>query len=384
MKIIYFTTAQSQNDWNEFYPKWNISLNASNQNFHNKLIRALSLKNKVDVISIRPYSTSNTNHLVLKNETKGEKNITWHYLKRSGNKFFRAINVWPQVKKILNKLDLRSAVFLSDTINPSIISAALKAKKKYHCPLIGICTDSPSNISGTPKSYTNYLLEKSCDLQGYLALTDGLQELFNTHNKPSFIFEGIVENIYHNETYKHDRPYFFFGGALMRRYGVYNLISAFKKLERDDIDLLICGHHENEEELKDQIGDAKNIKFLKLLPVNQVIEMEKEAIACINPRPYNEDLDRYSIPSKTLEYLNSGSLVISVKNSKLQPKFEELALWSESSDVYELLRNMEKALAMTEKERLEIGSLAKLKVQELYSPETISEELQDFLLQFIK
>lgn len=56
MRIIYFTTALSKNEYNEYTKLWKISPNPSNQNFHNKLIRSLSINNKVDVISIRPFS----------------------------------------------------------------------------------------------------------------------------------------------------------------------------------------------------------------------------------------------------------------------------------------------------------------------------------------
>ena len=53
MKIIYLTTAQSNDDFKNALPKWKKAPNTSNQNFHNKLIRALSTRHQVFVISIR-------------------------------------------------------------------------------------------------------------------------------------------------------------------------------------------------------------------------------------------------------------------------------------------------------------------------------------------
>ena len=49
----------------------------------------------------------------------------------------------------------------------------------------------------------------------------------------------------------------------------------------------------------------------------------RNAIANINPRPYSEDYDRYLIPWNVLDYLNSNSLTVSVRNSKLKNYFEE-------------------------------------------------------------
>ena len=101
MRIIYFTTAQDEKDFRSFLNIWKISLNASNQNFHNKLIRALAISNKVDVISIRPFSHHNTRVNYLKAGSKIDGNITWHYLKRNLGKVSRILSIPPQTKRIL-------------------------------------------------------------------------------------------------------------------------------------------------------------------------------------------------------------------------------------------------------------------------------------------
>ena len=56
MNIIYFTTAQDNNDYNEYLKIWPYPINASMQMLHNRLIRSMSLRNHVDVISLRPFS----------------------------------------------------------------------------------------------------------------------------------------------------------------------------------------------------------------------------------------------------------------------------------------------------------------------------------------
>ena len=56
--------------------------------------------------------------------------------------------------------------------------------KKYKMPIIGVCTDSPSNIAGTNRAYTMFLLRLARSLNGYICLTPGLNELFNDQNKP--------------------------------------------------------------------------------------------------------------------------------------------------------------------------------------------------------
>lgn len=383
MRIIYFTTAQDEKDYRSFMNIWKIALNASNQNFHNKVIRALAMNNKVDVISVRPFSHSKTRVLALKKETKVDGNITWHYLRRSGGKVWRSIILAPQIRKILSTIDLSDAVFMTDTINPPIVRALNKILKAYHRPVVGICTDSPSNISGTKRSYTVYLLSHCDKFDGYVSLTDSLNDLYNPNHKPSYIFEGVVEDRKYEKYGENKKPYFFFGGALMKKYGIFNLIDAYKKLNNDDVELFICGHHGDKAALKEAIGDNQNIKFLGLLPVNKVMEYEQNSLACINPRPYSEDLDRYSIPSKTLEYMSMGRPVISVKNSKLMEKFPKEVIWVESAKAEDLLEGMKKVLKMTDVERDERGEELKNRVLELYSLKSVGEGLSAFLKQFL-
>ena len=384
MKIIYFTTSQDEKDYRSFMNIWKIPLNSSNQNFHNKFIRALSINNTIDVISVRPFSRSKTKQRKLPFETKEDGNITWHYLKRSGDRIIRTISVVPQAKKILKKIDTKDSIIITDTINPTVVRAVEKINKKYQLPVLGVCTDSPSNISGTRKSYTLYLLSKTNNFDGYICLTEGLKTLFNPDNKPSYIFEGLVEDRKFEKPNEKVKPYFFFGGALMERYGIYNLIEAFKELNNQNIDLYICGHHGDKARIKDAIKGQNNIKFLGLLPMNKVLEYETNSIGCINPRPFSEDLDRFSIPSKTLEYMSMGRPVISVRNTILMEKFPEGVIWAQSSSKDDLVKSMEQVLSLTEIERENMGEETKNRVLKLYSLQSVGEGIQNFLLQFIK
>ena len=170
----------------------------------------------------------------------------------------------------------------------------------------------------------------------------------------------------------------------MERYGIYQLIEAFKVLNPKDVDLYICGHHGDKDMIRSAIKGNTHIKFLGLLTVNKVIDYEQHAIACINPRPFTEDLDRFSIPSKTLEYMSNGCPVISVKNSILQNKFPDEVIWLEGANASDLVHGMRQVLKMSESERTKLGTSAKNRVLELYSLEAISDSIQSFLLQFIK
>ena len=294
----------------------------------------------------------------------------------------RSFSLEKQAKKLLPNILNEKVLLITDTINPRCVQLANYIKKKYNVTTIGMCTDSPSNISGTSRAYTMYLLNNTKSFDGYITLTEGLNSLYNSLNKSHITFEGIVEEQITNETVSGD--YFFFGGALLPRYGVYQLIEAFKQLKQNNISLLICGHHGDEDKLNSAIGDDVRIKYLGILPVKDALALEQHAIANINPRPFTQDLDRLSIPSKTLEYLASGSLTISVKNTELEKVFKDTAIWINSNSPEDLQSALNKALSMSDTERKNIAENAKKTAISLYSIKKIGELLTDFLSTFIQ
>lgn len=385
MKIIYITTAMEENDYKSFVKQWHKHPNPSNQNFHNKLIRSIALTNEVEVISIRPFSKKLCKSRKLKAELNEIGHITWRYLSIKGGKISRLINVKKQAKAILRSIYDKDEDFVifTDTINPLCISTANALSKMYQIPTIGICTDSPSNITGTKRSYTLYLLNQSARCYGYLALTNELNDLFNPNNKPSLIIEGIADiERADKDAIGINTPYFFFAGALLERYGVYNMINAFNQLKTSKVDLYICGHSGDETKLREAIKDNNLIHYLGTIPVSLVLDYEKTALANINPRPYSEDLDRFSIPSKTIEYLASGRPTISVKNTKLMKHFQENAIWAKSGEPEDLLYAMRTVINLTKEERKNLGKTAKEKVDKLYSLKAVNKKINTFLQAF--
>lgn len=384
MNIIYVTSAMETNDFVAYETEWSIPLNPSNQNFHNKIIRALAKHNKVNVISIRPFSRRYCSRYSLERSLTKEENIVWDYLAIIRRRFFREYSLKIQIDDLLTDRKLDNTIVFVDTLSPTLLKIANYLKKNYNLKVIGICTDSPSNISGTTKIYTNKILDYSRNFDGFLALTNELGDLFNKKSKPQLIFEGIVEDKLPNPIVNEFGDYFFFGGALMEKYGVFNLIKAFNEIEDHKMRLLICGHHANEEQLNKAIEDNPRIIYLGILPNKKVLQLEMNAIGNINPRPFSEDLDRFSVPSKTIEYISTGIPTISVKNSKLKKNFNDNIIWAKTAEPRDLYNAMTKLLNLTEDERKNFGLEAQAKVKSLYSLEAISEKLDNFLLEFTK
>lgn len=385
MKIIYFTTACEKKDFDSFLQNWNHSLNTSIQSLHNRLIRSLAITHEVEVISARPFSRKYSKTKVLPSSLTAEGKITWHYLEvRRRSKLFRYLSFKGQTKKILNKMNLKDCIILTDTLNPYLLRSSTSLAQKYNLPIIGICNNTPSGIRNTGHSYTTSLLRLADDLSGYITLTSGLNELYNKNNRANLTLEGVVENKFNALDVKEYGQYIFFYGDLEEKYGVYELIKAFIELNNKQINLLLAGYHGNDDKIQKAISNHSNIKHLGMISYDMRLSLENNALLNINPRPYSEDYDRYLIPSDVLDYLNSNSLTISVRNSKLEPYFKDDAIWLNSNEKEDLINGIKQGLEMNEETRKNIIKKANLDVNKLFSMSAINHKVILFLKQFLK
>ena len=384
MRIIYFTTACEKEDYIAFCRSWTLSLNTTIQRLHNRLIRSLALTHEVDVISVRPFSKKHCDLKKLRASTTQEGKITWHYLEIKRNRLLRFMSAKKQADKLLKKMNLKDCIILTDTLNPYLLSSSTSLAKKYHLPIIGVCNNTPSGINNTGKSYTMFLLSMADDLSGYITLTSGLNELFNEHNRANLTLEGVLENKFKVSDVSQYGKYFFYNGNLETKFGIYDLINAFKALDNPDYKLVISGYHEDKKKLEKALQDNENIINLGMIDIDYALSLENGSIANISPRPYSEDFDRYLIPNHVVDYLGAKSLTVSVKNTKLQPLFGEGAIWIDSSDKEDLLAGLQKALNMKASEREQMIKKANTEANKQYSMGVVNRKLILFLKQFLK
>lgn len=378
--IIYITTAQEDNEFEEFKKGWKFTLNPSSVNLHNKMISSLSLTNNIYVFSIRPYDKSCDN-IDLNSKSHNIGNVTYYYLKINKNKYMRPFSYLTEISKIIKGLNLKnSPLIISETINYSCIYIAKKLRDKFKYPLIGILTDSPNYISFVSTSYKKKLLKASSDLNGYIALNNNLNNLFNVNKKPNIIIKGIVDEriIKKDKNVNNGKPYFYYGGNCLKIFGIYNLIEAYKKLNLENVSLLISGHHENIDELKSTFENY-DIKYLGNLSLLETIKYEENSLASINPRPYNKEIDLYSVPSKNLEYLASKTIVISTKSTILQEDFLNDIIWCEDDSIDSISSCLKKVIEMNEEEKEQLKEKSYKKVKELYSKNKVNQKLSLFI-----
>lgn len=310
MKILYITTALDEGDYARLLAKGRRLNNPSNQNFHSRLISIL--KNIATIDIIRIISTPiDEKELANKN---GELLLPY---------------IEGRFKKLIHKDEVPSSFCLAPdiVIYDSLSVRAYRIAKNYagKAALVPIITDNPNNLA-KPSFFLQKAFVSSLDLaNGFITVNPGILDSYGISKKTYSSIGFIDEKKERPSLY--DKPYFYFGGALLDRYGINKLIKAFAD-SKADYDLLIAGHHEEEFN-----ADDGRIHYLGQISKEDNLSYIAHASLLINPRPYEEKLDKESTPSKLLEYLSSGNPILSTPSSLIRHEFPNDVNWIEGKDV---------------------------------------------------
>lgn len=335
-KIIYLTNAMHFNDFEKMIKYVEVMPNPSNQNFHYRFITSLTEHYKVKVISQRPLNHKNCKLPAVLDEFHHNFYYPGFHLKP----IIRNLELYKNSKEILRSLKISKDDYVFvDLLNINLVHLAKHVKKHYKTKVIGILTDNPHNLSASKSSYISDV-EKAFDLcDGFVFLTEDLNKYANKNLKPAAIIPGVLSytKIKSDIDGKFGK-YIYFAGALYERYGVKNLVDAFVKI-KTDWHLLIAGHGPLKDELAFLGENHPRIDFLGAISPYKSLMYVYDAMALVNPRPFDQNLDKFSIPSKVIEYANSARPVISTSHSDLVKIYQDNILWADDS-----VDGLEKAL----------------------------------------
>lgn len=381
MNVIFLTSSTSTSVFKEMCSQSKVLPNPSNQNFYRKLIKSVSFYENVEVVSHQPCAKGI--HLI-HTEKDFEGQISYYYTSIHHSLFYKLFKEKHEIvnttMKLLDSHLHKDCVIVVDVLRRNLLNAALHIKHRLNIPVIGMLTDNPLNLSGSSLRYSENILKKSKKLDGFLSLSKGLNYAFDIQDKPSYIFEGIVEDI---PTFKKEPlgEYIGFAGSLYERYGVKNLIDSFTKLNKN-INLVILGNGPLKSYISHSGEEDHRILYLSQVSQNKTYAIEQHALANINPRPVDDLLDQQSIPSKMLDYLASGAPTISTKHKRLYELFKEDVYWIDDSSPKGIQKTIEEFISTSNVEKTKKALSAKTKVYSMYGCLVQGEGISHFLKSF--
>ena len=316
-RIIYVSSTVSAGFFLELFPDLSKSSGQQIQKFHRLVMKGL-VENGAKVISISslPITKGKTSRLFIFRKPIIDNKIKYIHIptiiftpfKLVFNFLFSLIYVFIQ------SIFRPNTRIMCDPLNISISFGAMVAAKVLSLNITGIVTDLPEHLFDLNKKSLktcNFILK---NMDSYVFLTESMNERVNILNKPSLIMEGLVDdqmaNIENALSGKHEKPTIMYAGLLNEKYGIKNLLSGFNQLEIPNVELHIYGDGNCREDVIQATFDNPNVKYFGVVDNSKIVEEELKATLLINPRPTNEEFVKYSFPSKNLEYMVSGTPLI--------------------------------------------------------------------------
>lgn len=246
----------------------------------------------------------------------------------------------------------------------------LIVSKIYKIPYIAIWTDPPAIISNRESIVKTKLRNIELKLSKILmkradkiiALTKFLAEDF-APEKPYLVIEGIVDAKEFEEKkieIKEEKKAIkiLYTGSLEKRYGIKNIVEGLLMLKNQDVILEIYGKGDYEEELIEISKNNKNVKYNGFVENKKILELQKQASYLINARSSEEEYVKYSFPSKTLEYMLSGTPLISTMLPGIPEEYKEYFYILENNSPKMISKKIRELIKLTNEERIEFGRKA--------------------------
>ena len=314
MQIVYAVTTCSDKVYRQLFAEAPVKPAFQAQKYHRLLIEGLAAHAQVEVVANPPVNRSlmSEKKIQLPDETEG--NARYHYIPAIRDPRWKLIRVgFGTFFKTLHYGDRHGAVVV-DCLNRVAALSGLLASKVLGCPCVGIVTDLPDMLGGGgfSKKMANFVI-RHCS--HYVFLTEAMNRRLNEQGKPYVILEGhadisMGEKIPSLEKKVHPRVCMYAGGV-SRQYGLDTLVEGFLEANIPDAVLEIYGPGDYVQEL--QALDAPNVRYGGMLLNHEIVEREMEATLLVNPRPTHEEFVKYSFPSKTMEYMASGTPVLTTR-----------------------------------------------------------------------
>lgn len=375
MKILYFSTLSSSELLNKIAEISHNDPSYCAQKFHKLIVEGmLSHKTDIEVNSVAPIAPGAYDKLIVKGKDK-EGDIEIKYIPQININVIKQLGVffYTFFKLLFTGLGKEKPVVVCDVLKVSNSMAIACVSKIRRLKTVGIMTDMPglgaSNSLKKPgfiKKIVGKLTKASHEFalynySHYVFLTESMNDVINIHNRPYIIMEGLCDKeMAHSEIEeKYEKRTIMYAGRLNEEYGLKKLTEAFMQLPQENIELLIFGGGPYAEKLKANALKDPRIKYMGLAPNEDVVKAELKATLLVNPRPTHEEFTKYSFPSKNMEYMASGTPLLTTKLPGMPTEYYSYVLLIEDEMLQGYVNALNNALSKSNAELNDLGARAK-------------------------
>lgn len=397
MNILYVSTLCSQKTLEYIYKTSIVKPRYPAQKFHSLIVKGIAKQAKdikLSTLTSLPVTPSLHNRKLWNLKEEKEEGVTYKYIPLVNVKFFKNIGVFfYTLLKVFfwGLFNRKKGVLICDFLNLTIASASLISCKITGVKIIAIATDMPGlMVSNSEKksrlikaiynSVNKIILYR---FSGYIMLTKYMQKKINPQNHPYMIMEGLVDinmkkRVNDLKSKSKDRILIYAGG-LHEKYGIKTLLEAFTKLEEKDLKLYLYGGGSMDEIIKEFEQQDSRISYFGMQPNELVVQKQLEATLLINPRPTSEEFTLYSFPSKNMEYMVSGTPMITTRLPGMPDEYLDYVKLFEDETVEGMYLSLKEVLSCSRGELHNLGIEAKSFVLKFKNNEEQGKRILNFI-----
>lgn len=250
------------------------------------------------------------------------------------------------------------------------------------CPDLSIYMDLDSKkkpLKTLLKKIENIIVQKLLkSVDGYVLFTEQMNDYFAKFNKPYTVIEGVYRDKYPLITSTKGN-YIMHAGSLHYNIGIEELIDAFEQITNQTQELWFFGSGALDEYIKKKGKENNRIKHMGFVDPQQLFEYEKQATLLVNVRDPKAEYTKYSFPSKTFEYMASGTPFLTTDLPGIPTEYKDYLFTIKNNSVEEVKKGLEQVLELTDQEREAFGKRAKAFMLENKNKNIQSKKLSDFL-----
>lgn len=367
MQIIYGFSNCTDNLYNQIFAGKQIAVLQPDQKYHGLFIKGLASNGaKIKCLSGLPINRAVTKKLWISKKDEEEEGIKYHYYKtfnipiiRQLMIFFGAFNNVLKVKK-----KKQQTFAICDCLNIANAYGFRLACKLKKIPLIMIVTDLPDMIEGKIfiKKINNKLFKKA---DGFIFLTEQMNGRVNLKNKPYVVLEGhcdkntIRAEVQCSIERQTGKKVVMYAGKLEKIYGLQNLVEGFIKANIPNCELRIFGDGDYLGQLKEICKTQQNVKYMGVKSNQEIVVEEKKCSLLVNPRPSAPEYTKYSFPSKNMEYMVSGTPLLTTKLPGMPTEYYPYVYLFDDESVEGVAKKIKDVLSLSIDERVSLGEKAR-------------------------
>lgn len=384
VRVLYASSLVSAETFSALFSRSAVKPSLAAQKYHALMTKGLAeLGTAVTALSAPPVSRRTSGRLLVCLPREEWDGVSFRYLpvlSLPGIKhLFVLLGAFFQTFFFLKKGDY----VVCDGLNIALSAGVRAAANLRRRPCVAILTDVPELLAGQMTRTAALNTRELSMFDGYVLLTEAMNARVNPKGKPFLVAEGQADAAMaareNRLSDKHPQKVCLYAGMLHAEYGVVMLANAFRLVRDPEARLVFYGQGNAEEALRSIAQLDDRIELRGVAANETVVREELRATLLINPRPTGEAFTAYSFPSKNLEYMASGTPVLTTRLSGMPREYDAYAYLISDETVEGMANTLNELLEQPREALHARGQAAKAFVLEQKSNTAQASRLVAFL-----